>query len=182
MTGLLFISISIFLYKLMLNFTRLKQIQHYEKEFSAFLCDKPSKIDEHKLQTIDLFKKAGIKDTYMPVSQPIGFGKVANFNISIFDNFPMSKRTVAEPALLMFKNAIGVYKSRMLESINPLYWIELIVFFPKNILRYIGLDLESSASKLWNVFLTFIWWILCTVVTIFLPEIKDSIIKFLAQF
>lgn len=172
----------IVVYKALLNFTRLKQLQRYEKEFISFLSDKPSKIDEHKMQTITLFKKANVPDSQMRVTQPIGFGKVASFNASVFHNFPMAERTIAEPSLTMFKNAIGVYKSRMFEAINPLYWIDLIVFLPKNLLTYIGLNMDNASSKLWNVLLSLVWWVFCTFVTIFQPEIKQYIIEFIRNF
>lgn len=172
----------IVVYKALLNFTRLKQLQRYEKEFVSFLSDKPSKIDEHKMQAIELFKKANIPDSQMPVTQPVGFGKVASFNASVYHNFPMAERAIAEPTLLMFKNAIGVYKSRIFEAINPLYWIDLIVFLPKNLLTYIGLNMDNASSKLWNVFLSFVWWTFCTLVTIFQPEIKQYIVEFIRNF
>lgn len=175
MKKLFILFFAVVLYKLISNLFSLISLQRYEKEFTALLSGEPSKIDEHKLQTIALFKKAGIKDTQVPVSQPVGFGQVANFNASVFHNFPAPIALIALPASQMFRNAIGIYKTRMLESINPIYWISLIIFLPRNILSYIGMDLESSASKLLNVFLTFIWWIFCTLVTIFQPEIKSFI-------
>lgn len=171
----------IVVYKALLNLTRLKELQHYEKEFIAFLSDEPSKIDEHKMQTIALLKKAGIPDSQMPVTQPVGFGHIASFNASVYHNFPMAERTIAEPALLMFKNAIGVYKSRMIEAINPLYWIDLIVFLPKNLLAYIGLDMDNASSKLLNVFLSLIWWLFCTFVTMFQSEVKQYIVEFIGN-
>lgn len=181
MSKLLILFLSTIAYKLLSNFVRLKQLQRYEKEFIDFLSDKSYRIDEHKLQTIDLFKKAGVKDSQTPISQPVGYGQVANFNASVFQNFPMAQKVIAGPALEMFKNAIGIYKTRMFEAINPLYWIDLIIFLPKNLLAYIGLDSEATAFKLWNVFLTFIWWAICTVVTLFQPEIKDFITKVFTQ-
>ena len=137
----------IVIYKIVLNFTRLKQLQRFEKEFILFLSDRPSKIDEHKMQTIELFKKANIPDSQMPVTQPIGFGKVASFNASVYHNFPMAKRTIAEPSLLMFKNAIGVYKSRIFEAVNPLYWIDLIVFLPRNLLQALQRSHSGDLSR-----------------------------------
>lgn len=169
-------------YKALLNFTRLKRLQRYEKEFMSFLSDESSKIDEHKMQTIALLKKAGIPDSQMPVTQSVGFGHFASFNASVYHNFPTTDRTIANTALLMFKNAIGVYKSCIIESINPLYWIDLIVFLPKNILIYIGLNMDNSSSKLWNVFLSFIWWLLCAFITMFQPEIKQYIVEFIRNF
>lgn len=176
MIKLLIVFAFVVVYKLLTNYIHLKQVQQYEKEFIGFLSDDSYLIDEHKLQTIDLFKKAGIKDIQTPVSQSMGHGQIANFGASVFTNFPMAQKAIAEPALIMFRNAIGIYKTRMRDAVNPVYWIDLVVFFPKNILCYIGLDSETSAFKLWNVFLTFIWWSICTTVAIFQPEIKDFII------
>lgn len=177
MNKFLIIFLSIILYKFLTNYIRLKQLQKYEREFIDFLSNKSCIIDEHSVQTINLFKRAGIRDAKIPISQPIGFGQVANFNASTFQNFPMTQRAVSEPALVMFRNATGIYRTRMLESINPIYWTDLIVFLPKNLLDYIGINSDAAAFKLWNAFLTFIWWAICTIAIIFQPEIKSFILE-----
>ena len=164
--------IIIIAYKTLSNFISLFQIQKYEKEFIKYLSGEPSKIEEYKLLCIALFKKAGIKDTETPITQPTGYGRIASFNASVFQNFPSNIAIIANPALNMFKNASGIYKSRIYEGFNPIYWVDLIIFLPKNLLSYIGLDSEKAAFKIWNVFLTFIWWVFCTLVTFFQPEIK----------
>lgn len=180
MNRLLIIFIFVLVYKFLLNLSSFLRIKHYEKEFLNYLANKESKIEEHRLQTIDLFKKAGIKDTLTPITQPSGYGNIASFNASVFQNFPSNMQVIAVPAMSMFRNAIGIYKSRMMECLSPLYWISLIVFLPRNILLYIGLDSESTAFKLWNVSLSFLWWLFCTIISLFQPEIKSFITNLFA--
>lgn len=178
----LILCLCIVAYKTLNNFIKWKQIKYYRKSYEDFLFDKSSRIAEYKLQTIKLFKNAGIKDSSTPVSQPVGYGQIANFDASVFHNFPSKLTIIAQPALEMFDSATGVYRSRVFESFNPLYWIEQILFLPKNILIYVGLDSEQVSFKLCNVLLSFIWWTIGILVTIYGSKINDLITVFLSQF
>lgn len=174
--------IAIIFIKFSLNFYNYLRTQQLHKYFDDFFHQKRNDMNIYRQEVISLFEKANIKDVKIPVSEPIGFGQICNVNVSVFDMFPSTRVAFASTALNMFEEAEGVFRKNMFDSINPLYWMELIVFFPKNILKYVGLNIETTAFKLWNIFLTFIWWSFCTVITLFQPEIKQFIIKLLAQF
>lgn len=168
-------------YKALSNLINLARIKFYQREFLNYLADNPNEISQYKLQTIKLFKNAGIQDVSTPIAQPMGYGTVANVPASVFTNFPSKMSVIAQPAFEMFENAVGVYRSRIIESFNPLYWIELVVFLPKNILTYVGADLEKSAIKLCNVVLTIVWWAICTAATFYRSEIQQFLIKLLGK-
>ena len=176
------IFLAVIIYKAIANVIKLFRIKFYESEFKKYLADKPNHIEQYKLQTIKLFKEAGIADTYTPVSQPMGFNQIANMQASVFVNFPSNMLVIAKPALDMFQNAIGIYRSRMIDSFNPIYWIELIIFLPKNLLIYIGLDSEKIAFKLCNVLLTAIWWIASGLLIFFKTDLLNITIEFLGSF
>ncbi|MCI7040588.1 MAG: hypothetical protein MR992_00375 [Lachnospiraceae bacterium] len=172
----------IVIYKAVSNVIKLLRAKYYESEFKKYLSDKPNHIEQYKLQTIKLFKDAGITDTCTPISQPIGYNQLANMQASVFVNFPSKMAVIAVPALDMFQNAIGIYRSRMFESFSPIYWIELVIFLPKNLLTYIGLDAEKTAFKLCNVLLTTIWWLASGLFVFFRTDLLNIIIEFLGSF
>ncbi len=178
---IIIIGICIIVYKAISNLINLLTTKRYKTEFIKYLSQDSSRIVEHRLQTIKLFKRAGIKDTSTPISQGIGYGQVANFNASVFHNFPSTLQVIAYPALEMFDSAIGIYKSRIIESFNPIYWIEQILFLPKNLLTYIGLNSENTAFKICNVLLSFIWWLLGTTIILFKTQLQQFIIEFIGN-
>lgn len=176
------IFITIIFIKFFLNLYNYLRTQQLHKYFDDFLHQKRNNMNIYRQEVISLFEKANVKDVKIPVSEPTGFRQVRNVIVSVFDMFPSTRPAFASTSLNMFEEAEGVFRKNMFDSINPLYWIELIIFLPKNILKYVGLNIETTAFKLWNVFLTFIWWSCCTIVTLFQPEIKQVIIELFAQF
>lgn len=128
---------------------------------------------ETKDEAIKLFKQAGIEDSFIPVTQPMGYGRVASFKASTFGNYPSPLNVFFSPQLRMFSTATGVYKKKIFESINPLYWIELVIFFPKFIFQYLGISGETIVIKIINL----IYWFISSLLLLFKDDIKNFIIN-----
>lgn len=156
------------------NFLRIKKLCSYHLEF---LSDKRPDFTKYRQEVLSLFKKAHIKNVCTPATQPVGYGKIATMNVDVFTMFPSNLQIIAVPAHGMFNEAQGVFKKNMCDSINPIYWLDFLVFLPKNILIYLGLDTEKTLFKIINLGFTFLWWSFCTLVTIFQPEIKQFIVE-----
>ena len=56
--------------------------------------------------------------------------------------------------LSKFYGSVGVYKTRTLEALNPLHWVETLIFLPREILNYLGVSQANVVSKL----LQLIYW------------------------
>lgn len=138
-------------YKFLINLSHYLRIKKLHKYFSDFVEKKRTDMNLYKQEVISLFKKAHIKDVKTPVSEPIGFGQVVNANVSVFSMFPSLRPVFAMESLNMFEEAEGVFRKNMIDCVNPLYWIELILFLPKSLLSYLGLPSEATAYKLLNV-------------------------------
>lgn len=177
----LYIFLFIFFYKLISNIINFFKALSYKDEYIRFLENKRNHISRYKQQTIKLFKKAGITDISTPITEWTGYGHYATIEASVFTNFPSNKNIIVYPALDMFENAIGIYRSRIIESFNPIYWIETILFLPQNSLIYIGLDSDKSSYKLLNVLITSIWWFFGIVFTFYRSNILDFVIEFLGK-
>lgn len=165
-----------------MNFVRMKKAKKYLNQYIIWLQTGKSDIDlmEHQELVKTLVERAGKGGRRVPVSQPVGFGQVANFNADPFSAFPNRIENVAHVTYQTLKSCIGIYRSRMWKSLNPLYWIGMIVLLPKHILSYLGVTGEKFIVKLMNL----LWWAFSTVVTgVILKEnakpINDYIINLL---
>lgn len=76
-----------------------------------------------------------------------------------------------------FEMALGVYSTRIKEALSPFYWIELVVFAPKNIIEYIGLNTDKTAAKILNVVLSALWWGVGLIWTCFHDQIQTWIVN-----
>ncbi|HTY39620.1 MAG TPA: hypothetical protein VMC43_00810 [Candidatus Paceibacterota bacterium] len=112
-------------------------------------------VQENKHRIIEIFKRAGLKDNNLPVIEPGGYGYLNTFSVSFFDNIPMIDKKTPSLVIQFFKESIGVFKSRIFDSVNPIYWLETAVFLPRKIFSYLGVGADSLFVKILQVF----WWL-----------------------
>lgn len=161
--------------KATLNLIKLIQCKHILDKYVHWLKDQTWKLVEKKSKVIALIKGAGISDQQIPVLEPVGYGKLLNAQLSVLDNFPSARKDIYEFTLGLFFNAIGVYRRRTIESFNPLFWIETIIYLPKRILKYLGLNPDSVSAKV----LQLLWWFftvaIAILIAIFQEELRDTL-------
>ena len=95
-----------------------------------------------------LVKDANIKSLYIPTTQPMDNQNTAAFSASVAEVFPNRLPSFIQGTKDVLLRTIGTYKMRMLETINPFYWIEVLIYLPKNILEFSGVKPEHFISKL----------------------------------
>lgn len=178
---LLFFFLLIILYKFISNLSNYLRIKTLHKYFCDFVDHKRTDMNLYKQEVISLFQKANIKDIKTPVSEPIGYGQIMHANVSVFSMFPSLRPTFAGEALNMFEEAAGVFKKNMRDCLNPLYWIDFFLFLPKSLLSYLGFPSDTTWYKICNILLTFIWWLLGTIIIFFKPQIQQFIIEFVGN-
>lgn len=142
------------------HFFRLRYIK--DKYFEWLLSGKDGDIiagysNELKM----LLKKANIKDCYIPESELIGCGQVANFQLSAFEQFPSRRKDIASILFMLISRGLGVYKNNFYNSFNPIFWLEIIVYLPKGIFSYLGISDNTMIVKI----LQLIWWVIGGLIT-----------------
>lgn len=178
MKYIIFILIFVIATKLVINlyyFIICKRTYDTYKEWCTYANNN---CPQTKSLAIKIFKKAHIKSSSVVITEPSGYGHLSTYKSDIFDNYPCLDERCIEFTIRAFEEAIGYFKGEMLNAINPIYWIETIIFLPKNILDYIGADTDKVSSKILNVVLTFVWWVLATLAVMY----KSNIISFINNF
>lgn len=164
-------------YKFLTNLLHYFRIKTLHKYFCEFVDNKRIDMNLYRQEVLSLFEKAHVKDVKTPVSEPIGCGQVVNTTVSVFSMFPSLRPTFSSATLNMFEEAEGAFHKNMIDSFNPFYWIDLIIFFPKTLLAYIGISPEVTAYKICNLLLTFFWWIFGILILYFKPQLQHFIIE-----
>lgn len=132
-----------------------------------------------KAKVLKLFKRAHIKDAIFCQTEHVGYGQIVSYNIQAMSNYPLHNEDHMNYTLRAYDEAIGYFRDEMFNTFNPIYWIDTIIFLPKNILEYIGADTEKVSSKILNVILTAIWWIITVLGVIYHDKIISAIQDFL---
>jgi hypothetical protein len=175
MMRLLYFFICVLLLKLVINLSKYIRAKRYLSKYWKWLAKGDTKLLEHKTQVIKILKDAGVEDALIGSVELVGYGYVRTGNASTFENFPNARQDVAHATVRMFHQAIGVYRSRMFETFNPLYWIEAIINLPKQTLVYLGLPSESIVIKIAQL----VWWIVGVafgfVYALYKPELEAAV-------
>jgi hypothetical protein len=112
-------------------------------------------IQENKHKIISIFKNAGLKDFTLSSTELAGFGFIKTTSYSFFDNIPLVNVQIALLVRQFFIESMGVFKNRTNDSINPVYWLEALIFLPRKIFSYLGVGADSLIIKAFQV----LWWL-----------------------
>ncbi len=172
----IFIVITVIGSKFLYNLFKLIENKKLHKIWSNYFknIDNDKDYDNAITYTIDIqnhFKQANIKDASIPISQGIGFGQVAVSHTTAFTNLFVNDKRCYQRINDAFLEAKGVYRSRMKESFKISYWIKLIIFLPKNIISYLGLNTETIFTKIFQV----MFWLIDSIIFVIY---KDNILSF----
>ncbi len=167
-----------FIYKFVSNFIYMKQIQKYRTLHEKWLQKRDEKFYIYRNSIINLFNKAHLQKTTVPVSQTQG-NYQKRFKLDPYVNFPSNITAVVKIHLALYDLAESVFYSRLKDAISPLYWIDLILFAPKKLLAHLNLNNEKNTTKLLNILLTFIWWLAVATFPFFKQDLKIMIINLL---
>ncbi len=174
------------LYKIVTNLFCFLSVNYYEKLYKKYLLrvssddesfdESPNgiirEIEGSTEKISDLFIRAGIEDFSLSIMQPAGYGFAVPQQISIFKNMT-SLLTVTEiniptTMLAFFVRSLGIYKSRIFQAFNPLYWIDNFVYLPQKIVSYLGYSMEIDKVKLIARILNLLYWGIFIFVTVML--------------
>jgi hypothetical protein len=143
----------IFAVKFLNNASAFLQCKFFYNIYKKFIIDDEwQKITSHQQKIISLFKNAGLEDILVPVVEPAGFGYIQTGNGSVFTNLTNKRKDIASHVIDLFYRAKGVYKDRMLEAFNPLFWIMFLVNLPENLFSYLGFSTENVFSRIIQLF------------------------------
>lgn len=170
----IFIFVLIFSYKLICNIINLIKITYYLSLYNDYINNNSTKIFQHKNHVINLLKIANVNNLSYPITQYTSSEFASNGYTSIFTIFPTKIRKFIAPTISSFENAIGTFKGRILECFSPIYWINCVIFLPRNILSYLNISAESIIIKILQLF----YWIIGIFITLFSTDISNFIKSF----
>jgi len=146
------------LYKLITNLINFYNAKKLLDLYITWLAQNKDykKLAQEKQTFNELIKKANITDPHIQTVQPMGYGKLASFKASIAENFPSRLADFASVTQETLLQIQGIFKKRCWETFNPLYWLNLLIYLPQNLLQYLGFCGKNIFTKL----LQLLWWII----------------------
>lgn len=118
-----------------------------------------------------LVAHANISDRVIPRLHHLGYGKAYKISLGVIDQFPSTDPELVEASIFLIQSALGVYRDRMKNAINPLWWIDTLIFLPRAILTYLNISAESVIVRLGQL----VWWALGLLLVAYKSEILHQI-------
>lgn len=113
-------------------------------------------ISDNRQMIVDMLKKAGIINAQFPYVEYVGFQQVCNSTLSLFNNIATLREDIVRVVHRDLREAKTVFRSRLLATFNPVFYLEIVIYLPKLILEYLGVKKESVVIKLVQT----LWWLL----------------------
>ena len=155
-----------------MNFLKYQACTRYHKIYDAYLDNPKWDFLEIQPQIVKLFKEAEVEDNAVAYVEHVGYGKVlGDAHVSVMANLGNTRADVVSSVTAMFHKAKGTYRSRMLDAINPAYWLEFVIFLPRSVFRYVGVSAESAVVKTIQV----IYWLIAGIVGFLFGVFGDEI-------
>lgn len=153
---LLVIGIGCFLiYRIIHNLTRLISIKKLYSDYQEYLKNPQYSFSQKVPRIIKLFNNAEIENFTVSKFREAGYGRLRKSKIKGFSNVAFTDPEFVPKIHGKFHEARGVFKGRIWETINPLFWIEFVLKLPTYILEFLGLKSGNVLSKVLQI----IYWI-----------------------
>ena len=99
------------------------------------------------------------EDNFIPHVQPAGLGVVHSMKVRILAQYPSNIEELARAQINLFQEALSKFKYEMKQCLNPFYWIDVIIWLPKNIVSFLGFNDDLKSVKSINIFLQLAYWL-----------------------
>jgi hypothetical protein len=116
-------------------------------------------VEENIIEIKRVVLKTGIPDSVHTYMKPIGYGNLQPTSMSALDNMLYKNNDILIEARAILDRAKGFYKVESIKCINPVFWVEFIVFFPKEIIKYFTIDEKSKSVSLAIKIIQLLYWI-----------------------
>lgn len=168
-----FTIVSIILLRFVLYLDKLIRIKRYLEAYKNYLRNPTFEFAQKKPQIIQLFKDAGLKDFVISRLEPAGFGHLRTLAVSGFENIALREADVVDGIRSRFNEAIGIFRHRMLQSINPLFWLEMIFKLPQHIFAFVGVLPDKLVVKIALI----IYWLVALLLGLKKFNILEELLK-----
>jgi hypothetical protein len=111
-------------------------------------------------------KNAGVASPNKSFMEPVGMGYVQQQKINPLDNLLFLNIDIIHIARNSIEVAKGHYLTQAKLSLNPIHWIEVALFLPKEILTISGVEVTSKIISVVLNMVQILYWIALVVVAL----------------
>jgi hypothetical protein len=120
-------------------------------------------LEERMRKVIRLVEEAGTAPGRRTIGTDAGYGRIAPATFDLMENWLTRNEEVTPAVNSALIRAQGHYKDERNRSLNPLSWIESLVFLPRNVISAIDPRVPKWVKDLVQI----VYWIITAVAALF---------------
>jgi hypothetical protein len=128
-------------------------------------------VNENHIEIKKVVLKTGVSDFIHTTMEPVGYGHIQEKKLSALDNLLYKNIKILQESREMLERAKGYYKVESIKSLNPIFWIEFLVFLPREIINYLTVSDKKEENKLWVNIIQVMYWII-SIIFMYLNYLK----------
>jgi hypothetical protein len=124
-----------------------------------------------------LIKRAGLSEPRINFMEAKGYGFVGQESINVLDNILFLNVNVQNNISHVLHVAKGHYLNQVKNSINPIFWVEVLFFLPKEIVNASGFVANTKVSEMLVNISQIVYWVAVILVIIKNPNLIGDVLK-----
>ena len=109
--------------------------------------------------------RSGVNIPVKSVMEPAGYGFVGQGSMNVIDNMLFKNTEVLQQARYTLDLAKGYYLSQAKLCLSPLYWAEVVIYLPRELVKASGIEVTSKLAELILKIVQIIYWIVLIAVS-----------------
>lgn len=97
-----------------------------------------------KVRMKNLLMESAVSKAQVTRVEPIGYGLIKTSHTDVVDNFMMKDQEIVTTFLQLSHEALGYFRWKRNETVNPIFWIDFVVRLPKYLIEYFNPDASSG--------------------------------------
>lgn len=141
------------------------------KEKKSLSSDAANWISSHTTEITRVYELTGRGQPLESFMDAAGYGFVQQKQLNVLENLLFQNRELLYKARDRLQMAEGYFLTNAKQSLNPLFWLEILFFLPKAIFSASGLESSNKVMDISLKVAQVIYWLLIVYAFIFKPEL-----------
>lgn len=169
--------IAVLAYRILFCLSGYIRAAYYERKYKKYISGKGEEFAIYTAPIRKLLKQAGIPDSTVTAVDSLGHGQFQAVQVSVVENLTVKRGDVIADALNMLSKIKGTFLMNLRECFSPLYWVQLVLFFPIKLCEYLGISGDKLVPKLIQI----LYWISAPLLLLFRTQLYEFIVQLFQQ-
>lgn len=133
-------------------------------------------IQAHTDEITRVYLRTGRKKPIESFMEPIGYGSVQEQRLNVLDNLLYQNEQILRRARDCLFIAKGYFLTQTKQSLNPIYWLEILFYLPSSLVSASGIETTSKFAEAGIKIAQLIYWALIVLLVLTRPDIIESLL------